>query len=83
MADVNVEEWLANWIEENLKSPQYYSSREDMGGEVALCRADALQAGITTNALNEAAGGNLEAYLLDAQNRLTDDEVRRLAEKDN
>ena len=80
MADVNVEEWLANWIEENLKSPQYYSSPEDMGGEAASCRADALQAGITTNALNEAAGGNLEAYLLDAQNRLTDDEVRRLAE---
>jgi hypothetical protein len=48
-----------------------------MAEDAATCRAAAGVDGISDKALNAAAGGDLERYLLNAQNDFTGAELRR------
>lgn len=45
------------------------------------CAAQATTDGISIAELKEAAGGDLEQYLVDRQNALTDTEVKRVSDK--
>lgn len=83
MAEQNVEEWLEAWIEENIQTPGYHDNKAHMKVDAAQCREQAKAEGISELALVEAAGGDLEAYLLREQNTFTDAEVRRQADKDD
>ena len=83
MGTVNVEDWLEDWVDENLQSPAYQENKSAMASEAASCRQDAATDGLTDANLTGAAGGDLEAYLLRRQNVLTDAEVQRKVQSDN
>jgi hypothetical protein len=74
----NVTEWLEAWVEENINSPMYYEEKSVMTNDAKACLAHAQEAGFSAKDVQEAAGGDLEQYLLDRQNELTDSEVNRL-----
>ncbi len=83
VAEQNVVEWLEAWIEENIQASGYHENKAHMKIDAAQCREQAKTEGISELALIEAAGGDLEAYLLREQNAFTDAEVRRQADKDD
>ncbi|AQS87566.1 hypothetical protein AA101099_2804 [Neoasaia chiangmaiensis NBRC 101099] len=58
MTAEDVEEWLDNWIENELVAPGV-----DIPGAVQACRTAAQAAGISDAALTRAAGGDLHAHL--------------------
>ena len=78
----DLEQWLENWAEENLHTPLYREDKRAMSAEAESCKSDAEKAGIRSRDLIAAAGGDLEGYLLKAQNRLTGSEVDRRAAKE-
>jgi hypothetical protein len=80
---VDVDEWLEDWAVENIQTPGYYEEKNAMKSEADACRADATAAGISIADLTRAAGGDLERYLLRAQNSFTDAEVQRKVDKDD
>jgi hypothetical protein len=65
MDDLDAKVWLNAWIEENLADPQLREN--DMAREAEVCRAAADAAGISRAALENAAGGDLQRFLLDQQ----------------
>jgi len=81
--DIDANKWLDNWVEENLQVPQYYDHKSEMAEDAATCRAAAEIDGISNKDLNAAAGGDLERYLLNAQNKFTEAELRRRGESGN
>jgi hypothetical protein len=64
MAGIDVLDWLDNWVDENIETPGSVDAPSQIGVVVARCRADAEAAGISTEALYEAVGGDLSAYIL-------------------
>lgn len=80
---MDAQDWLEDWIENNIVTPLYHDSKEAMKGEADACRAEAQAAGISIAEVTAAAGGDLEAYLLRHQNAMTDAEVKRKADKDD
>ena len=82
LPELNAEDWLEDWIEENLMTPQHNEDKIEMGREAAACRKAAGAAGISDEAVNNVAGGDLEAYLLRAQNSFTEAEIERKADSD-
>jgi len=78
----NPQLWLENWVEEHLGVPGYAEDKAAMRECAKLCAADAIAAGISISQLKEAAGGDLEAYLLEQQNAGTDRELRDKIEEE-
>jgi hypothetical protein len=70
--------WLERWVEENINSPGYVQDKASMRDQAGTCAVQATAAGITIAELKEAAGGDLERYLVSRQNELTDGEVDRV-----
>ncbi|GEL42272.1 hypothetical protein MEX01_28630 [Methylorubrum extorquens] len=83
MSDVDVDQWLEGWVENNLTAPGYVEEKAAMRDRAEACAVEATSEGISIAELKEAAGGDLEAYLLDRQNALTDVEAGRLSAKDD
>lgn len=79
---IDVTEWLDNWVDDNINSPQFHEAKSAMAGEARECEAAALADGISRDELLAAVGGDLEQYLLDAQNSFTTSEVARKVESD-
>jgi hypothetical protein len=82
MADVDVDQWLEGWVENNLTAPGYVEAKAELRDQAEACAVEATSEGISIAELKEAAGGDLEAYLLSRQNALTDADVGRLSAKD-
>ncbi|KQQ11506.1 protein of unknown function [Methylorubrum extorquens] len=82
IADVDVDQWLEGWVENNLTSPGYVEAKAEMRDQAEACAVAAKSEDISIAVLKEAAGGDLEAYLLDRQNALTDAEVGHRASRD-
>ena len=72
MADAGPQEWLADWVEKNLRSPGYVQRKASMHDEAEACAQQAVAAGISIADLKTASGGDLEKYLVDRQNEFTD-----------
>jgi hypothetical protein len=68
----NAREWLEGWVNGNLNLPGHQEKKAAMRDGAAACAEQAKAAGISIAELKEAAGGDLEIYLLDRQNELTD-----------
>jgi hypothetical protein len=68
--------WLRDWARRNLDGANYVADKSDMREEAKACAADALAAGISIADLKEAAGGDLERYLVAEQNAETDKIVK-------
>jgi len=77
MGPMDAEEWLENWVAENLNTPGWRENKREMGTEADTCRAEAAAAGSSVADLTEAAGGDLEGYLFRAKNSLTDQHVEK------
>lgn len=74
-------EFLDGWAREHVNPTMY----EDKGTAEQLayqCREDAQAAGLSGASVVKAAGGNLEAFMLDRLNSAVDSEVDRLVAKD-
>ena len=82
MQKESIKGWLEDWVERNLQSLQYHENKSTMSGDAVTCRRDAQEAGYSSAELDRAAGGDLESYLMRAQNVLTDAEVRSKVESD-
>jgi hypothetical protein len=82
MAEVDVDDWLEEWVNENMQTPVFQENKSAMAHDAATCRRDAESAGILMNDLDAAAGGDLEEYLLRQQNALTNAEVQRKVASD-
>ena len=72
MADVDVDQWLEGWVENNLKPCHPSAGSPPLSDPAAACAADAAAAGIGPVDLKRAAGEDLATYLRARQNALTD-----------
>ena len=68
VADVDVDQWLEGWVENNLHFPGHAEAKADMRDQAEACAVAATTDGISIAELKEAAGGDLEQYLVDRQN---------------
>ena len=75
MADIDVAQWLEQWVEEHLRASVRVGRKAEMHDQAKACAADALAAGVSIAELKEAADGDLETYLADRQNVATDTSV--------
>jgi len=71
MADVDVDQWLEGWIENNPSGPGAVQTAAETHSQAELCAAEAAIAGITSDELTSAAGGNLSRYLADRRVAMT------------
>ena len=71
MADVDVDQWLEGWVENNLSQLGTGQIATAAAGQADRCVADAAAAGIASNELTKAAGGGLATYLADRQAAMT------------
>jgi hypothetical protein len=67
VADVDVDQWLEGWVENNLNSLSSAEAKADMRDQAEACAIQATTDGISITELKDAAGGDLERYLLDRQ----------------
>lgn len=79
----NTEEWLEAWADSAQQVPGYEEEKRAFKATATACIEDAKREGISEKALLDAAGGDLEQYLMDHQNAITDAEVHRLAAEDD
>ena len=70
MADVDVDQWLEGWVENNLNAPGHVQAKAEMRDQAEACAVAATSDGISIAELKEAAGGDLEQYLVDRHNAL-------------
>jgi hypothetical protein len=67
MADVDVDQWLEGWVENNLGGPGAVQSADEVQSQAEVCTAEAAVAGITSVELTRAADGDLASYLASRQ----------------
>lgn len=68
---VDVDQWLEQWVEAHLNAPGRVEEKSEMHDEAKICAEEAKATGISVVDLKQAAGGDLEAYLVTRQNILT------------
>lgn len=71
MADVDVDQWLEGWAENQLP-PGEVRQGADIRGLAEACASEAAAEGISMTELETAAGGPLDEYLRARQNARTD-----------
>ena len=72
MADVDVAQWLEQWVEEHLAARRHVGRKAEVHDQAKACAEEARSAGISMAEIKDAADGDLEAYLLQRQNAATD-----------
>ena len=82
MSDTTPRDWLEEWASIRLDKPGYAARKADMRLDAEACAHEAETMGISIAELKEAAGGDLETFLMDRQERLTDEVVQRPVLKD-
>ncbi len=77
MADVDVAQWLEQWVEEHLAARRHVERKAEVHDGAKACAEEARSAGISLAEIKDAADGDLELYLLQRQNAATDREGPR------
>ena len=77
MARIDAQKWLTNWVCENINSPRHVKRKASMRDEAEACAQEAGAAGLSIADLKIASGGDLEDYLVNRQNELTDLQLKR------
>ena len=72
MADVDVAQWLEQWVEEHLDDSRRVGRKAEVHVQAKACAEEARSAGISIAEIKDAADGDLEAYLLQRQNAAAD-----------
>lgn len=73
MADIDVTQWLEQWVEEHLTSSVHVDRKSEMRDWAKACADDAQANGISIAELKEAANGDLETFLVERQNVASSD----------
>lgn len=82
MSDISVRSWLERWAAVRLDTPGYAARKADMRTDAEACAHEAQDVGISIAELKAAADGDLEIFLMDRQEQLTDEAVERPILKD-
>ena len=72
MADIDVVQWLEQWVELNLHAQGHVERKAEMHDQAKACAEEAKAAGIPIVELKDAAEGDLEAFLVRRQNAAQD-----------
>jgi hypothetical protein len=75
MAHIN--DWLDDRIQEIINSPGFHEKKAEFRDRAKALVEDAETEGFTVAEIKEACGGDVERYLLDHQNAMTDVELQR------
>lgn len=68
MADVDVDQWLEQWVEQHISSAGHVERKAEMHDEAKACAEAARADGISITELKDAANGDLETFLMERQN---------------
>lgn len=72
MSNIDVAQWLEQWVESNLGDRARVGSKAEMHDQAKACVEEAKAAGISVAEVKDAADGDLEAYLVERRNRAAD-----------
>ena len=82
MSDISIRSWLERWARTRLDTPGYAARKADMRADAEACAHAAQAVGISISELKAAADGDLEVFLMDRQEKRTDEAVERPVMKD-
>ena len=82
MSKPNANEWLRTYVGQHINTMNYVPVKSSMHDEAAACVEAARAAGLTIQDIKDAAGGDVETFLLRMQNALTDAANERLMKDD-
>jgi hypothetical protein len=72
MNHMDIGEWLELWCDENINATSRIEKKSQMRDFAEKCAEAAEAADIKITELKKAAGGDLETYLMNFQNRFAD-----------
>ncbi len=72
MSNIDVAQWLEQWVESYLGDRAHVGSKAETHDQAKACVEEALAAGISVAEVKDAADGDLEAYLVERRNRAAD-----------
>jgi len=78
MARIN--DWLDDRIQEIINSPGFHENKAEFRDQAKALVESAEAEGFTVAEIKEACGGDVETYLLDHQNPMTDVELQQQIE---
>ena len=70
MSNVDVAQWLEQWVETNLTHHAHVSLKAEMHDQAKACVEEAVAVGISVVEVKDAADGDLETYLMERKNVL-------------
>jgi hypothetical protein len=73
----NVNEWLDDRVQEIINSPGFHENKAEFRDQAKVLVESGESEGFTIAEIKEACGGDVERYLLDQQNAMTDVELQR------
>jgi hypothetical protein len=73
---VDPKTWLELWVGKHLGAPVFAEGKAAMRDAAKACVADGLDAGLSIMQIKEAAGGDLEAYLVIKQHEDIEDGIQ-------
>ncbi|MNI85617.1 hypothetical protein D3C73_1426250 [compost metagenome] len=80
MAEIN--DWLDDRIQEIINSPGFHENKAEFRDQAKILIVSGEAEGFTVAQIKEACGGDVERYLLDQQNAMTDVELQRKIDED-
>jgi hypothetical protein len=75
--DDYAKKFLTEWVEKKLSPAPYQQQKRLATESTPTCLTDAMKVGITRREMEQASGGNLEAFLENAIEDKQDIEVRK------
>lgn len=73
----NVNDWLDDRIQEIINSPGFHGNKAEFRDQAKVLVESGESEGFTIAEIKEACGGDVERYLLEQQNAMTDVELQR------
>jgi hypothetical protein len=76
----NISDWLDDRMQETFGNPGFHNHKSDFQPQAKSLWLEAEAAGYSVADLKEACGGDVEQFLLEQQNAMTDVEVQQQVE---
>jgi len=73
----NVNDWLDDRVQEIINSPGFHENKAEFRDQAKVLVESGESEGFTIAEIKEACGGDVERYLLEQQNAMTDVEMQR------
>lgn len=82
MSEQEIREWLSDWVDDNIQEIGFVEDKSNFKNWAEMCRIAAEAEGISREALDDAADGDLERLMQSRQNSNTDRIVAQKAARD-